>query len=449
MASFVDNIVDKDEVAIDCKYIGFHYDTGNTSDEHTTENQQASFDNNDADWDDDGVPFAEGDVVLLHMYTDDACAVVKIVSDGGDTYTPDVQLLGPQVPSVTLRIIEGEAGNEYTASSTSSDEYQWDYNGETMYHKAEWYGKTLCDSVGITKVEYDFGDGYSEDSKYTWSDAGDKVVKVRVTNKAGLTAEDEGVISIKWGIPSTVVTHSPDNIEPGDDIVATITNTDPDSVIVQQTYTIDGKDCGTTFSVDLTGTHVYKVVTVWNDGYDDHEYTTEHIIEVDNKAPTINMIAVSSGNNDEVWALSSNAEDPEGMLDYVRLVVYMDSNYTFNGIDEVETNWQVIRDERLDGLSAEVHYHTSGRYKVEMSAVDEGGLWSTTNSKEMVVACTDVIQEIVHEVVYDTGNKVFVEINNLLTGTVDVIEMTASIDDDGELTGDVSTEILSGDIIDD
>ena len=167
MSVFAGNVYDADDNEIDCKFTLFHYNTNKQSDTRDTDSQQFSIDSDDSDVDDNSASFAKGDVAIFHFFTDDVCSVIKIVSDGSDSYTFDVQLLPPQAPYCTILVNNSTLNTEITASQTSSDEYQWDYADTTHYHKASWYGKDFCD-IGIEKIEYDFGDGYDAENKHTF-----------------------------------------------------------------------------------------------------------------------------------------------------------------------------------------------------------------------------------------------------------------------------------------
>jgi len=394
MSSFVSDIVDKDEVALDCDYNGFHYETGNTSDDHATENQQVSFDSEDADWDGQGVVFADGDTILLHCWTDTQCCVVKITSDGSDSYTQPMQLLECQAPSATLFINDGWKDKELSANQSSSDEYQWDYEGTTHYHRAEWYGATLCTNVGIDTIEYDFEDGYDTITTHTFTDIGDYDIKLKVTNLCGLVTEVTKTIRIRYIQPPVDLTNDPVKPVINEDTVVDIENTDPDSRITSQTWYIDDVETDTlTHQFSDLGTYYFKVTTEWNDGFEDLTFDTILPIEIENQPPTTDMLTTLTDESDgsQTWLIESNAVDPEDHLDYITLSVYVDKNYIIG--DNTEESWIHLDTKQTTDLDNSIKFNTSGKFKLLLQAFDEQGLSSEIEEKIIEIESGDCSSE--------------------------------------------------------
>ena len=431
MSSFVSNVVDASGDPLSCDYVGFHYDTGNTSDVHTTENQQVSYDSEDADWDSTGVVFAEGDVILHHLYTDDACCVVRIVSDGSDSYTQPMQLLGCQAPSATLYVEDGTVDNTVNASQVSSDEYQWEYEGTTHYHKAEWYGKTLCDSVGIDTVEYDWGDGWVSDSSGVFDAIGDYTIGLRVTNNCGLSTEVSKDIRIRYNAPEIVLSWEPSTPVMGDEVTVTVTITDVDEQAISGAHTIDGVDSGDSvvtfeYTYTLTEDKSYPLESrvVWNDGFEDQEVVVTGEIVLENQAPTIDMISTVGGDNDNEWLLRSNAIDPEDSLDRVEVKVYVDSNRIFSDIGEA--SWVLVKSYSVE-LDALVKFNTSGQYKITMQAVDSAGLRSEIDEIVVVITCPEG-NTIAVPTETGSGKVVYVNTGSLVSGDIEIMRVNGSVD---------------------
>ena len=377
-SSFVCNVYDKDEAETNAKYTGYHHETGETSNEHNTEDAQISFDNGDADWDGNGTPFPEDDVALIHTYTDDQCSVVRIVSTGADSYSPDIQIKDCQPPTTKVLVNDGTVNKDVPADNHSSDEYQWDFNGITHYHKYSWYGQVLCENVGIATVEYDFddGDGYAEDDVHQYTDIGDYNVSVKVTNKCGLEATDTKTIRIKYNQPVVTLSNDPEKPKVNEDITVSIDINDPDNTITDdKRYIDDTETTDTTFSWSEVNDHVYKVTLTWNDGYEDQTFDSELLIKMENQPPTLNMEAVENEDDGSgEWTIKSGAEDPEDDLDHVDYWVYIDSDGILDP-DDSAIEWVLINSGSVD-LDLDLDIHINGDYKVVMQAVDGEGLKS-------------------------------------------------------------------------
>ena len=397
MSSFVGNVYDADDNEIDCKFTFFHYNTNKQSDEKETDDKQFTVDSDDADINDGGASFADGDIAILHFYTDNACSVVKVVGDGSDSYTFDVQLLECQAPYTTIIVNDGTINHDITASSISSDEYQWDYNDITHYHKANWYGKTFCD-IGIDKIEYDFGDGYDEKDSYSFDDVDDYDVSVRVTNKCDLQTEDTKTIRVNYNKP--LVSISTDNENPiiNEDITLSIDNDDVDDTIVSQTYYLDDNEVDElTFNFSKLGTYVFKVVTKWNDSQDDLKFTTTSNIVIINQIPTLDLQYTKYDDNRYIF--DANAKDAEDDLVSVKYSIFVEVSSIF----ETNSRWQlldtlVIKD---DEFLADITFYVSATFKITASAKDGQGGESVvdeveiTTSSNSTASSNDVVYKIV------------------------------------------------------
>jgi len=430
MSSFVSNMVDKDGNAIDCDYYLFHYETGNMSDVHTTENQQVSIDSEDSDVDGNGVVFAEGDTAILYCYTDNACCVVRIISDGSDSYTQPMQLLDCQAPTATMILTEADVNAEVTAISTSSDEYQWEYEGTTHYHKASWYGKDWCD-VGIAKVEYDWGDGWTEDTSHVYSSSDEYEVGIRVTNNCGLVTESSDTVKVYWREPKVELISTSTTPIVNEEITINSNIEDPDSVVVSNTYYLNDAEIDElTMSFAELGTHIVKLVTVWNDGFEDKQIITELEIKLDNQNPNLNPEIT---NEDNIYRIVANAEDPEDRLDSTLINVYIDSNTALDGDDYYD--WVLLKSNTFTEQLM-VNFVSSGVYKIELIARDLDGGQSEVYEKVITIECTGIDVQIVEKYItpatqvadITTADKYFVNTGSLVTGDIDIMNVNGAID---------------------
>jgi len=169
MASFVYNTI-CNNVSVPCEFKFYHYNTNKLSSlRYTTADNQIVFDTDDADINNQDNPFKLNDKGLLFANTTindiDYFAMIIITSTGGDVYTGTINLKESFAP--TLQFVTNSpsvclVNNNITVLVTSSDEYQWIYNGVTHYHKNTYYGKTIFPKVGIKKTEYKLIDTGSE-----------------------------------------------------------------------------------------------------------------------------------------------------------------------------------------------------------------------------------------------------------------------------------------------
>ncbi|RLI99871.1 MAG: hypothetical protein DRP08_06860 [Candidatus Aenigmatarchaeota archaeon] len=376
MAAFGLKIYDENGDPIDAKCVGFHYDTGNTSDIHDTQNQESNFDNTDADWDGDSTPVPENDVILLHVYTDDACAVHRIISDNSDSYKRSIQILPCQAPTVAILVNDGLVNVELVANQNSSDEYQWEYDGETMHHKQRWYGTDLCDDVKITKVEYDFGDGYGTDDSYIFDSADTYNIKVKVTNECELTAEDSVDIKVKWNEPSVALSNDP--VAPGVDEETTIDSvvTDSDSRVVTETWYMDDVETTElTWSFAEIETHIFKVKLDWNDGFEDKVVWEELVIEMTAAELVVDLTYT---NNESIYTMNTAVELGDADLDYIRYEIRYRVPFTNEAILCYNSNGSEIE---------EFEFANSGVYEVTAIAYDELEI-NDSDTKIITVECT-------------------------------------------------------------
>jgi hypothetical protein len=165
-------------------------------------------------------------------------------------------------------------------------------------------------------------------------------------------------------------------------------------------------------------------------------YTT-HVIEISNEAPTVNLV-ITESSEQNTYYIDSHSVDPEGLLDYTIVKVYADSAYILNGDGAVE-QWVELDLANMTGSTATLKFYTSGRYKVEVQAVDQGGLRSVIDSRIVTVLCDGI------GTASETGS-VFVEINGELLGAVDVIPVSADLEV-GSLDGDIEQDDVDCDFI--
>ncbi len=290
MSVFTGDIVDGGGNAVDCEFRMGLYNHNKVSNVRSTELTQFNIDSDDADLLDGGAVFAPGDTAIIHFYTDTACAIVKVISDGSDSYVFNVQLRDCVAPTTTLSVSNGTINNAISASSTASDEYQWDYEGTTHYHKTSWFGETWCTGVGIATVEYDFGAGYTTSTTHTFTVIGDYEVSVKTTNICGLPTIDSKTIRVIYNTPIVQLSCDPSN--PKKDVATTmsVVNTDVDTRILGQVWYVDDVETvDAEHSFSEVKTHEFKVITTWDDGFGERVFTTYLSIPMVNEPPKVTL----------------------------------------------------------------------------------------------------------------------------------------------------------------
>jgi len=378
MASFISNVYDSNNNLINCNYKGYHVQTGKWSNIHITQYNQISFDNEDKDWDGLGTAFKSGDTILIYAWTKTECSVMSITSTGASSYSPDIQIRGCIKPSINLITENGTINHTITLNNTNSTEYQWRFKNNTFYHKNTWYGQQICD-LGTNKVEYNFGLGYNTSNTHIYNNIGVKQVKLKVTNECGLVTEQTKSIKIYNNKP--IVKISANTLTPfiNENVKFVITNSDPDYTIINQNYTIDNvKTQKLDFLFSDVGNHIFKVITTYNDGFEDKSFSTSVTINMKALSPTINMEVKDIDSNS--YSVISNAVDPQNKLSYVNLTVYEDVYNIFNK-NPKDVRWVEISNGKETSLKTNIFLKNSGIYKITEQAFNEYGLSSAIDEK--------------------------------------------------------------------
>ena len=427
MSVFAGNVYDADNNEIDCKFTLFHYNTNKQSDTRDTDTQQFSIDSDDSDVNDNGASFSKGDIAIFHFFTDDAFSVVKIISDGSDSYTFDVQLLPPQAPRCTIFVNNSTLNTKITASQTSSDEYQWDYADTTHYHKASWYGKDFCD-IGIEKIEYDFGNGYDTKNTHTFDKVDKYEIKLRVTNKDNLQATDNKTITIYNNKPIIKLTNNPLNPKISEDFTVDISVDDVDEALNTNTYYIDDDETDTTtFSYDKIDTHIFRVTTKWDDGYDEREFNTTLFIQMKNEPPSVDL---SIKNIKNKYLFDAQAYDYEDRLNRVVYNLYIDNS----SIYETDKTFSFLESFTItdDDFTMALEFFNGGNFKVVAQAYDELDAKSELSELTFSVVGSGIVDEPTYKLIpvclFEAEIKTQVAEANVIEEKIHVANITDSFE---------------------
>lgn len=378
MSVFTGDIYDVDGNEIDCQFTLHHVESGAVSDNRNSELAQFTVDTDDEDINDGGQAFIEGDIAILHHWTDTACAVTKIIGDGSDSYVYNVQLLECVAPTAALTVNDDTINSTVTASQLSSDQYQWEFEETTHHHRADWYGEVLCDGVGIDTVEYDWEDGFTTDNTHSYTEIGEYTVVLRVTNKCGLDVEVNKSVTIKYNQPTVELSNDPVNPKKNEDTTITVTTTDTDSTIVSQTYYIDDTETTElTHAFEEVVTHEFRVVTVWNDGYDDQQMETILLIEMENVGPEVDLTYIVG--EDGLHTMNTEIVLGDAEIETIRYIVHY----------KLPLSGEVVQcANKLDDEQVQFTLLNSGEYTVQVVVTDELGAIGTDT--EIIIIETDI-----------------------------------------------------------
>lgn len=322
MASIICNVYDESGNSVDCNYQGYHYNTGNWSEVYATELTQISFDTENSDWDGNGIAVPSGDILLVKCWTATESCVFRITSDGSSTYVLDVQLKGSVAPTLSSSIGEYRVADNISVSRSASDEYQWTFGSETMYHKNNWYGQNIFGDVGISSIEYDFNnEGYGLVNNWSSDVFGLFPLKVRATNNNGQEVVNEHTIIVRKRIPEINMSHTPTDIYTTENTTVSVSVTDLDNGVTDERWYSDGTEVlDLEHSYNTVGNHEFKAVIDWNDGFNDLVEEEVHIIYVRPRPPQISTVYTIGVNNE--YMFDSTIIPGDGTIADIEYVIY-------------------------------------------------------------------------------------------------------------------------------
>lgn len=216
---------------------------------------------------------SSGDVVIIVFWDPtsadrlDACSslnewsVFRIVLDGSSTYTNDTQVRSNTCPNLNWSLAAtGLVDANVTATNTSTDTHQWDFNGNTMYQRDSWY-TTLMTINNVDNTDFDWGDSSQDtdlvgasNGTHSWSSSGDYTVEIVIEDDCGCTVTGTDTIRIYNNPPVPDITMTPTSPDPNEVVTFQYTGTDVDNTITNIAWTIE--DNGTYGNTDtISGTN--------------------------------------------------------------------------------------------------------------------------------------------------------------------------------------------------
>lgn len=324
---------------------------------------------------------------VLDMWS---CYIVTLGSDPGmissDLYVNDVQVRGNVCPTLRWTFpTDGLVGQSLTAGNTSTDQYQWDFSGTTMWHRDSWY-TTLMTINNVNNTDLDWDDGIQNNNlsgpasrSHTYTASGDYDVEIVIEDGCGCTVTGTQSIRIKNRPPVPNIEMTPANPLPNEVIEFRYTGTDPDYTITNIAWTINDGDTNTISSTngkdDIVphssgegtdwytqapnpgaftnpGNHLVSIVITWWDGFEDQPMNySENFTQQKFSGPVVNF-----------------TQDPEkAKLDELVIFTNTSTNTDRVGLglpDNLEYKWKWT-----DGSASVTHHDKPFDYKLEKTPI--------------------------------------------------------------------------------
>jgi len=407
--TFTCNIIkDEDDNDIDCYYQGFHIRTRTWNDVRFSENFQYSANLGDDDWLGQEGEVKKGDKILLCFWFNGedrnglkdrlSSIIVELTND--NAYVNDVLLKPKTNPKCGFRLNKENltVNTKQTTTDISTDDISWKYNDIVHYHHRTIENELIFDSIGNLAIKYDWdaGDGWGEESEYSYTEIGDYSVSQRVLNQYDLKKICTQDQRVKYNRPQGHL----DFIK--DDIVKTTDNVDVNADIIDDDSTItqikhkliirdrdngdllqdieieENTDLDYSYNrvIEVLQKHYFTQIILWNDGYDDRsiEYTKE--LKITNWCPEVQIYKEDYTELDKVFSHISNDKDGEVVKFLWRIYFiapFKDEDFTL-----VHEFTAVNSDEW------EVQFNIPGIYKIQIEVTDDYGC-STSSDLEIEI----------------------------------------------------------------
>lgn len=391
MSSFVGYTFDENDALVQCYHQAFHYNTGKWSDiRQTGIDGYYSRDHEDTDWMGVGSVINIGDTILLCFWENgvdrtglkNRFSIHRVVADGSSVYNIDAQLRPKTAPTCTWNLsTTGTINNNVTSTQSSSDVYQWTWNSKTFLHDNYYYGQTIFNSVGGITHLYDWneGNGFVASSSNIFTVTGDYTPVHKVTNQYGLFSECQKSLRIGYNQPFGNYTYNPTTQNLYDFVTIQLNGTDTDNRITNLEHYFDGIIEDTNVNFDyfydevLNENKIYNhfVTVYWNDGFDNVNFNINGSIELDNVAPTVNLIVTNVGN---VYIFTSNADDLEERLDYVEFKIYISPEHILEETPLTNT-WSLLdtKTVSVSDWNSGATFYKGGHFRITSQAFDLDG----------------------------------------------------------------------------
>jgi len=210
-------------------------------------------------------------------------------------------------------------------------------------------------------------DGYDTENTHAFDTVDEFEIKLRVTNKDDLQTEDSKTITIYNNLPIIKLTNDPVNPKINEDFTVDISIDDVDEALNTNTYYIDDNETDTTtFNYNEIDTHIFKVTTKWDNGYDEREFNTTLFIKMKNVAPRVDL---NIKNIENKYLFDAQAFDYEDRLNRVVYSLYIDNS----SIYETDKTFSFLESFTVtdDDFTMALEFFNGGNFKVVAQAYDE------------------------------------------------------------------------------
>lgn len=364
------------------RYFGIHKSgvTVRVSETRVSENGYYNFNLGDPDWLGQDVQALANDDIAIVVWQDQSKSVSSteltrfavhfFKHTGLDLYVKDLQLKPSQAPSCVFSIDDYYTiGQVITVNNQASDTYQWDYDGNTHYHRSSVLGVPLF-SIGLNST-YTFNGVQQSTNTYTFNSQGVYSVEVTNTNLFGLTSTCSKTTNIAFRPPVTEISYSPSTIQLGTPLSLSFNTTDIDSTVQSIEYFVNGESIGTSESLLYTDSYIIsevkpieiKAVSTWFDGFSTKTSTFTKNIAVENQPPVTEL---TYSKKDNVVTVEHNSYDPDGEVVSYKWEIY----YVLPFSNEVRL---VYTETETEHNSKEFTLPTPGTYKFKLTVSDNLG----------------------------------------------------------------------------
>ena len=370
-----------------------------------TEESQFNINYGDGDLKGQSGSVSNGETILIAFWIGAATrseelnsfSVLAFSYSGSDSTVQNAQILSPHSPSCSFGLAtEGKVGQAVTANSYASLTYQWTFQGKAHYQRPSWYGGSVFAYLSILDDSFRFTDDFQSSNTHTYTTHGDYTVFHRVINSYNMQSVCQKNIRIRYRTPIGGILFSPQNLVIGDPIGVAATIQDIDSRITSINHMFDGSTEEINTDIDF----VYaKTLTIfrpyiarqeihWNDGFQDLIVIKQASPTMVNQPPLIDL-TVFKTEEDGLEGLHKaivQASDREGpVVKLVWKIFFLDTNSIlpnpyFRCIDDGlnDTFNEIYSDETpVTTIMKDLLFAIKGVYKIDVTAYDEQGLYST------------------------------------------------------------------------
>lgn len=399
---FQGNIFDHEDNPIVSHIQGLHVRTGLWSDIRTSENNQYNINLGDGNWLTQNGNVREGDVILLSFWTtnvktrigkSDEFCILKIEYDENQKiYINNIKLGLPPSPFLIWDFEDSSiiVNEEATIDSTATNTFQYEYDGNTLYQRNEWYGNVIFKNSGIQQIEYKWEDVFIDSNIFAFDTTGEYSVTTKATNFYGESTESTKILRIENEVPIYDII-LPESFSFGD-VIAVKDIVTSEHIKRLEHYVNDDlietnseKDFDYQYEITNTDNHIFRFHIEYYVGIGSETKFIEYYEsqQPENIPPVIELLEYTE--SDGLYTINQSCYDEDGNIDnYVYQLMYqVPLSNEFKIIDEYHTQ---------DDIQKQYSLNNNGNYKLILLVTDNGGA-TTTSDIEFYIdnVCSDNI----------------------------------------------------------